>query len=282
MTEATTVIEVRASTRGLVITEKYMGFVNYVYPMVVNWPAKHRVFRETLLKTMFSQIELFHLAAKSDQASRLYAAAAVQAELRRMQNKGAKTWVLKTDFSKYFYSVKRDVLHAEYRRKLSCKPTLNLLGKIVPASGVGLPIGNLTSQLSANIYGHIIDRWLAHKVGITRFFRYMDDIVVLGHSREALDLLRLGMQWFAEVRMGLKFSKWSIQPAARGINFVGYRIWPGHKLLRKDSVLRARRKINRYTRLGLTGQLDRFLASWSGHARWADSHNLMKSLGVTP
>lgn len=82
MTEATAVIEVRASTRGLAITEKYMGFVNYVYPMVVNWPAKHRVFRETLLKTMFSQIELFHLAAKSDQASRLYAADAGLAVLR--------------------------------------------------------------------------------------------------------------------------------------------------------------------------------------------------------
>ncbi len=59
-----------------------MGFVNYVYPMVVNWPAKHRVFRETLLKTMFSQVELFHLAAKSDQASRLYAADAGLAVLR--------------------------------------------------------------------------------------------------------------------------------------------------------------------------------------------------------
>lgn len=208
------------------------------------------------------------------------AAAAVQAELRRMHAAGAKVWVLKTDFSKYFYSVKRDVLHTEYRRKISCKPTAALLAKIVPATGVGLPIGNLTSQLSANIYGHIMDRWLAHTVGITRFFRYMDDIVVLGYSREALDVLRLRMQMFAERRMGLKFSKWSVQPAARGINFVGYRIWPTHKLLRRDSVLRAKRKIERYRRLGLNDQLNRFLASWIGHAKWADAHNLLKSLGV--
>jgi hypothetical protein len=82
MTEATTAIEVRALTRGLAINERYMGFVNYVYPMAVNWPAKHRVLRETLLKTMFGQIELFHLAAKSDQSSRLYAADAGLAVLR--------------------------------------------------------------------------------------------------------------------------------------------------------------------------------------------------------
>lgn len=82
MKEATTAIEVRASTRGLVITEKYMGFVNYLYPMTVNWHNKHRVFREIFLKAMFSQIELFHLAAKSDQISRLYAADAGLSVLR--------------------------------------------------------------------------------------------------------------------------------------------------------------------------------------------------------
>lgn len=72
----------RVSTRGLAITERYMGFVNYVYPMAVNWSGKHRVFRETFLGTMFEQVALFHLAAKSDQPSRLYAADAGLAALR--------------------------------------------------------------------------------------------------------------------------------------------------------------------------------------------------------
>lgn len=208
------------------------------------------------------------------------AAIAVQSALRQMGKSGTKIWVLKTDFSKYFYSVRRDVLHAEYRRKIACQPTLDLITKIIPAEGTGLPIGNLASQLSANLYGHIIDRWLAHKIGVTRFFRYMDDIVVLAHSREALDVLRMGMQWFAQATMGMNFSKWSLQPASRGVNFVGYRIWPTHKLLRRDSVTRAKRKIKRYTKRGETENLDKFLASWRGHAKWADSHNLMKTLGV--
>lgn len=208
------------------------------------------------------------------------AAREVQAELRRLHAKGISPWVLKTDYSRYFYSVRLDVLNAEFRRKLSCPPTIMLLESMIPPTGIGLPIGNLTSQLAANVYGHIVDRWLSHQVGVSRFYRYMDDIVVIGHSRQALDLLRMGMGWFSEARMGLKFSKWSVQPAARGVNFVGYRIWHSHKLLRHDSVLRAKRKINRYRKHNELDRLAEFLPSWKGHAQWADSNNLLKNLGV--
>lgn len=207
------------------------------------------------------------------------AARDVQAELRRMHNDGHKTWVLKTDFSKYFHSIVRSILHTEFRRKISCPPTLGLLEKLIPAQGVGIRIGELMSQLSANLYGHIVDRWLVHTKGVTKFFRYMDDIIVLGSNRLALSQLRKDLQAFA-VTLGLSFSHWCIQPAARGINFVGYRIWRTHKLLRRDSVIRAKRKIKRYTKHAEADRLRMFLASWRGHAQWADSHNLLKNLGV--
>lgn len=82
-------------------------------------------------------------------------------------------------------------------------------------------------------------------------------------------------------RPGLRFSKWSIQPASRGVNFLGYRIWATHKLLRRDSVKRARRKIAAMRASGDDERLNRFLAAWTGHASWADSRNLIASLGVT-
>jgi hypothetical protein len=78
----------------------------------------------------------------------------------------------------------------------------------------------------------------------------------------------------------LRFSKWSIAPVSRGINFLGYRIWPTHKLLRRDSVTRARRKIAAYRKAGDHKRLETFLAAWLGHARWADSRNLIRSLGL--
>lgn len=74
------------------------------------------------------------------------------------------------------------------------------------------------------------------------------------------------------------FSKWSVRPVSAGVNFLGYRIWPSHKLLRKDSVRRAKRKIRAYTEARDTEALRFFLAAWLGHAKWADSHNLLRSL----
>lgn len=208
------------------------------------------------------------------------AARQVQAELRRYAANAVNPWVLKTDFSGYFHNVQRDILHTEYRRKIACPPTLRLLEAMIPPGGVGLPIGNLTSQLSANLYGHVVDRWLVHTMGVTRFLRYMDDIVVLDPDRSALVRLQSALESFALNTLGLRFSRWSIQPVARGVNFVGYLIWPTYKLLRRDSVLRAKRKIKRYAQHGEIDRLRMFLASWRGHAQWADSNNLLKNLGV--
>src|SRR5690606_7836581 len=134
----------------------------------------------------------------------------------------------------------RPVLHAEFRRKISCEPTLRLLEKLIPTEGTGIRIGELLSQLSANVIGHVVDRWLVHTKGITRFFRYMDDIVILDGDRQKLVKLQKDLEVFAQRVLGLTFSHWSIQPVGRGVNFVGYRIWTSYKLLRRDSVLRAK------------------------------------------
>ena len=65
-----------------------------------------------------------------------------------------------------------------------------------------------------------------------------------------------------------------------GANFCGYRIWPSHKLLRRRSVAAAKRKIARYRRTGDDRALGHFIASWRGHAQWANTHNLLNRLGV--
>lgn len=204
-------------------------------------------------------------------------AIACQAMMRRIEKDG-EVWVLKTDFAGYFYNINRAVLHKRIRAKVSCRRTLELIEKYVESEGVGIPIGNLTSQLFANIYGTIIDEWLLHEAKNKHFFRYMDDIVILGKSQKEMRALQVKMQQFCMEEMGMWFSKWSVSSASKGINFLGYRIWTTHKLMRRQSVDTAKKKIKRYTSQGKTEELKRFLASWLGHAKWADSHNLIKSL----
>ncbi len=204
--------------------------------------------------------------------------AAVIAAQSLMRN--GYTWHLKIDFAKYFASIDREKLHAEIKRKISCRKTLEIIESFVPKSGLGLPIGNLTSQLFANVYGHILDRHLTHTIGIKSWLRYMDDTIIFSHSKEHLAVVQQSLGWFCDVRMGMVFSRWSIAPAERGLDWLGYRVWPTHKLLRRRSVVAAKRKIDRYRKSGDSDALHRFTAAWRGHARWANSHNLLTRLGV--
>lgn len=207
------------------------------------------------------------------------AAITLQSDMRRLDRDGP-LYALKTDFSRYFYSIERGALWNLIEAKISCRATLRLLEAMLPRTGIGLPIGNLTSQIFANIYAGVVDRHLQQDLGERYWYRYMDDIVVLGRDPDHLRKVRASIEELSRQRLGLRFSKWSIQPVSRGVNFVGYRIWPTHKLLRRDSVVRARRKIKAYRAGGEHQRLERFLAAWTGHARWADSRNLLKDLDV--
>ncbi|MGD9766800.1 MAG: reverse transcriptase domain-containing protein [Pseudolabrys sp.] len=208
-------------------------------------------------------------------------AIALQSDLRRLSRRWGKVYFLKTDFSAYFASIDRATLWRLIEAKISCRATLRLIEAILPRDGIGLPIGSLTSQIFANLYtGATLDRHLQQTLGEDYWYRYMDDIVVLGASSDHLRRVKASIEGYARAELGLRFSKWQVAPASRGVNFLGYRIWPTHKLLRKSSVIRARRKIAAYRAAGDDRRLRSFIAAWLGHARFADSGNLIRSLGL--
>lgn len=196
----------------------------------------------------------------------------VQSRLRHLQPK----YFLKTDYSKFFPSIDRFVLHGMIERKIACEKTLQVVREIIPTEGKGIPIGSLTSQLFANVYGNAADRFIHFDLKQREWARYMDDIVVLSNDKDELMDCFLRLSDYSINELELRIGKWQVSPVSHGINFLGYRIWPTHKLLRKDSVTRAKRKISRYVESGDDESLRKFAASWQGHARWADSNNLFK------
>lgn len=199
---------------------------------------------------------------------------AVQATIRKLSQNGA-VYYLKMDFSKYFHSIDKEILFREVERKISDKKVLKLLKDFDGHSGKGIPIGNLLSQLFANIYGHIFDRFIKTKLHQRHYFRYMDDTVILSNNKEELKVIQKKLEIFARLYMKLKFSKWYIDKVeTKPLNFLGYRITSNYKLIRKDSVVRAKRKIKRFVKLKLFDKLKLFLASWLGHTIWSDSFNL--------
>ena len=195
----------------------------------------------------------------------------IQSQLRK---EPYPQYYLKTDFSKFFPSVNHNILLDMVHRKITCKLTLKIIEEIVRPNEVGIPIGSLTSQLFANVYGSKLDHYIHHELGYRKWARYMDDVVILGNDFDKLKQDFYKIAEFSGKQMNMRISKWHCGSTAKGINFLGYRIWETHKLLRKDSVLRAKRKIAKYVKYNDNVSLNKFLASWRGHASWSDSHNL--------
>lgn len=199
----------------------------------------------------------------------------VQSTLR----KGKVTHFLKTDFSKYFPSIPCEILYNQiHDKKIHCWRTMELMEKIQPRDGIGIPIGSLKSQLNANLFGSLADNFIHHHLKPIAWARYMDDIILLDNDSCKLHEMKKSLESFSNEEMKLSFSKWSISSINRGVNFLGYRIWKNHKLLRKQSVRRAKRAIKALKERGDHEGLDRFLAAWIGHASWADTQNLKSFL----
>lgn len=201
----------------------------------------------------------------------------VQSDIRRL-NKNGNVYYLKMDFSKYFKSIDKKILLIAIEKKIKDKKLMNLIKSINVDIENGIPIGNLLSQLYANIYGDIFDKFIKNKLHVKYYYRYMDDTVILSNNKNELFDIKNKLEKFIGIFMKLKFSKWQIQSINKPLNFLGYRITPKYKLVRKDSVIRAKRKIKRYKRYNDNEKLNMFLASWIGHIKSANSFNLKKFL----
>ena len=195
-------------------------------------------------------------------------------ELIRMVPKNKPLFFLKMDFRKFFPSIDRTILYKEINRKIKDKHILWLLNQIIPTTGFGLPIGNLTSQLFANVYGTVFDRYIKQSLMVKHYVRYMDDTIILSTNKSYLKSLFQKLSWFIKNKLNLVFSKWYIESIKKGLNFVGYRIFRNYILIRKSSVVRCKRKIQSYLYNKNYDKLYKSLVSWYGHIKWANSYNL--------
>lgn len=204
--------------------------------------------------------------------------------LRRAQRGWGKLYCLKADISKYFPSIDHDVLKRIVRRTIRCKRTLSLINEIIDSSGEGkgLPIGNLTSQLFANVYLNELDHLVKEEMKIKFYLRYMDDFVILHNDKKQLHQRMADIEGFLKHKLRLELNpKTSVFQVLRGVDFLGYRTWATHKLLRKRGIVGMRRRLKRLMSGHREGRVDSktikaVIASWMGHVKQASSYNVIK------
>ncbi len=170
------------------------------------------------------------------------------------QNKTKTVWVLKCDIRKFFASIDQTILLRILTNSISDQDVLWLLFQIVSSfsstrKGVGLPLGNLTSQLLVNIYMNEFDQFVKHNVKAQYYVRYADDSVILSRDKKWLEAILLELSNFLWTRLRLKLhpDKVSIATIASGIDFLGWVHFPDHRVIRtvaRKRVLRAVKKSN--------------------------------------
>lgn len=148
-------------------------------------------------------------------------------------------WVLKGDIRKFFASVDQKILLQILKEHTPDKNIIDLLEKIISSfnSGKidkGLPLGNLTSQLFANIYLNEFDQLIKHGLKIKYYLRYADDFVIMSENKDYLQGLTKTLSLFLIERLGLELhpKKLFIKTVSAGLDFLGWVIFPDHRVLR--------------------------------------------------
>lgn len=161
-------------------------------------------------------------------------------------DKVGTAYCLKMDVRKYYPSIDRQVLIDDYRHLFKDEGLLWYLElNINEAPDTGILIGNYLSQFGGNFYLSPFDHWLKEVKGVKYYYRYMDDIVILHDSKEYLHQLKAEIIQYLGEERGLHIKdNYQVFPVAdRGIDFVGYRIFPDYTLLRKSTASRMKAKM---------------------------------------
>lgn len=155
--------------------------------------------------------------------------------------------MLQFDIRKCFANIDHETLLTILRVRTD-QNTQELLRVIIQSfssgrSGIGLPLGNLTSQLLVNVYLHELDWYLKQTLRVPYYIRYADDIVIIFHDRTILAGMIPVLQHFLTRHLKLDTHKNSLRTIASGVDFLGWVHFPDHRVLRTVTKRRMLRRI---------------------------------------
>ncbi len=194
--------------------------------------------------------------------------------LRQASNNNTRTvYALKCDIRKFFASVDHAILFSLLARRIGDTGILRLLAHIIKSfsvsQGKGIPLGNITSQLFANVYLHELDWFVKHALREQCYIRYCDDFIFVHPSRQHLLALISRIEEFLSRHLSLHLhpDKVIVRSWTQGIDFLGYVILPHCTILRTKTKLRMLQRINSSN-----------LSSYLGLCSHAASYHLQKIL----
>jgi len=212
-------------------------------------------------------------------------------------------WFLQCDVRQFFPSIDHAILRKELARLINDEDLL-WLSDVIIKSGVGvlseqydmtwfpgddlfafnlprgLPIGNLTSQFLANVYLNDFDHFIKRGLKCPAYLRYVDDFLLFGADLYQLyDWRDAIIQRMASLRLSIHEQRAIVFPVSSGIPFLGFRIYPDYRRIKRRKVIAYRRRLHRtltgkFTYSGISSSVQ----GWTNHVRYGDSWGLRRSM----
>ena len=198
-------------------------------------------------------------------------------------------YVAKNDISKFYPSMRHDKAMYFIERKIKDKRVLDVFDNVINSieGDTNIPIGNYMSQWIGNLYLTELDRLIREKLPSNTMVRYCDDFLLFSNDKKELSYSMSVVEDYIHNTLGMKFSKKDIFPTTQGVDFLGYRMFPGRKiLLRKTTVHRVKKRMKSLIDDYYGGTIEwnannmGKVASTIGWLQWCNSHNLCLAYDV--
>jgi len=185
------------------------------YPdQIIHWSIM-LILEEYFMKGMY------HYSCASIKGRGVYYGAKYLKKILKCDKKNTK-YCLKLDIKKYYPSIDKEILKSKFKRLFKDKDLLELLNIIID-SEENIPIGFYTSQWFANFYLTDLDHYIKEKLKIKYYIRYMDDFILIHHSKEYLEYCKNKInEKIIQLKLELN-KKTQICEIHNGIVFLGYR-----------------------------------------------------------
>lgn len=198
---------------------------------------------------------------------------------RKVSKNNTRTvWVLKCDIRKFFASINHEILLKILDKHIADRRAINLLREIIISFnsvrlGVGLPLGNLTSQLLVNIYMNEFDQFIKHVLRIKYYIRYADDFLFMSPGRDFLVSLVSNIDNFLKDKLKLTLhpNKMQLETLSSGIEFLGWVNFPKYRILKTKT---KKRMIKRLMLNPSSGTI----ASYVGLMKHGNTYNLKNKI----
>jgi len=148
-----------------------------------------------------------------------------------------------------------------------------------------MPLGNLTSQFFANVYLNELDQFVKHNLRARYYIRYVDDFVIFHRSKEALEYYKEEIDIFLKERLALRLhpDKSRIFPIYRGTDFLGLKIYPHHKVIKRKNIRKFKKKLKKLCEkydkgLASYDQVYDLLEGWCAYTKNANMHRMKRKI----